>query len=431
MHLSKGLNSESIISVATRVVGMGCAFIQVRYAIQGVGVTAFGAWVAMYSWASLMVFLDVGVGYAMQNAASRLSAQHRKCTSLWFETAFVFSASAACLAMLVLVCAAKFALSRVYLHKLGGLMTNEEWLFDCAVIAIVAGVLIVPSSIVMKYACAIKRVSLTNWATMVVNVALSSAIVWAAATKVVSVKLYAALLGSQQVLPGVVVAVVLACSGEIRWIPRSFSRRRLRALVPQGLAFVPAATAAMPMVNVPQILAAYIGGASGAALWNTAFRLSNAVLGVQQGFLQPLWPAFTRARALGEVEWVRAAYARAVRWSIVAFGLPLLLLPLWGPFVLKMWVGDAVEPTNAFMVVFGLYAMFQAFIQPAAVLLNSAGRPLRQGIVGTVCIVLITMTVAVLAGFGSVNVVAIACMCWFGLLTVPVVWFEARSIIAE
>jgi O-antigen/teichoic acid export membrane protein len=86
--------------------------------------------------------------------------------------------------------------------------------------------------------------------------------------------------------------------------------------------------------------------------------------------VMPTWPAFGEAFAAGDFAWVRSAFGRVLRFSMVA-GLainpPLIF---FGSRLVHLWVGKTVSPPLSLFVAFGVWGIQSGLAAPLTALLN-------------------------------------------------------------
>ena len=86
--------------------------------------------------------------------------------------------------------------------------------------------------------------------------------------------------------------------------------------------------------------------------------------------LDPLWPAYGESAARGDMDWVRKTLIRSLVGSLL-ISLPIaLLLVLFGPQVIHLWIGDRVVPSFALLLGFGAWTIVSSVAGVTAMLLN-------------------------------------------------------------
>lgn len=86
----------------------------------------------------------------------------------------------------------------------------------------------------------------------------------------------------------------------------------------------------------------------------------------------PLWPAYAEALARGDVSWARRTFSRSMKLA-VGLSVPLsLALVFLGPFILDLWVGDAVTPTPLLLLAGGSWAILASIGSAIAAFFNGA-----------------------------------------------------------
>ena len=89
--------------------------------------------------------------------------------------------------------------------------------------------------------------------------------------------------------------------------------------------------------------------------------------------LTPLWPAYTEALSRGDLGWVRATLARSIRWSIIGAAVWSLFLLLFGNVLLGFWVGRSIRLTLILSLGLALWKVLESWGGALASFLNACG----------------------------------------------------------
>ena len=85
-----------------------------------------------------------------------------------------------------------------------------------------------------------------------------------------------------------------------------------------------------------------------------------------------LWPPLAEAISRGDTAWAERGLRRLIIASLGLVAATALPLMLFGPTLLRWWVGGAVAPPGSLFVAFGLFWLLSAVTQPVAVFLGAA-----------------------------------------------------------
>lgn len=89
--------------------------------------------------------------------------------------------------------------------------------------------------------------------------------------------------------------------------------------------------------------------------------------------LTPLWPAYAEAIAMGDVQWVRRVFKRALALSM-GIAIPLSALLFYFAYdLLELWIGTKIVPTPLLMLSLVIWHAMTGINQSFAMLFNGAG----------------------------------------------------------
>jgi Membrane protein involved in the export of O-antigen and teichoic acid len=342
-----------VTSIAARVIGIGSQLLQVPVVVKTLGAEAFGLWMTFVTLASLVLFADLGLGLGVQNRLAELFAhdtrRDRARARALFASAFLF------LCIVGLLLAAGFHFANHHL--------DHARLFDLKEPAVVAAAplaaLITALSLCAGFPLGLgQRLAYARQQGWACNVAQ-------AAGGLLSLVMVALACHLRWGLVGVVLAgqgslflanfCLLATQlFQLRWL--SVWRYRLRPRLIRQLVGLGACFGAQQVLNtvlyiLPQIVISTQLGAAAVTPFNLLQRLFNLFNVVQNAFMLPLWPAYSRARARGEFDWIRLTLRRSVL-ATVAFSIaPMLVGAVCAPLVIRLWVGHDVDGLTRTLVV--------------------------------------------------------------------------------
>jgi O-antigen/teichoic acid export membrane protein len=342
---ARALATFFVTSIAARVIGVACQLLQVPVVVQSLGAEAFGLWMTFVTLAGIVVFADFGLGIGVQNRLAELFAlddpKSRAEARAFFSSAFLFL----CLVGLVLGLACTFLNSRL----------DHARLFDLRDPAVVAAAPMAalitalsfcagfPLGLAQRVAYARQQGSACNLAQAGGSLLSLGAVVFATRN---GWGLVAIVLAGQGASVLSHLALLLSQLGRLGWL--SFWQYRLRPALVRQLVGLGACFGAQQVLNtvlftLPQIIISTQLGAAAVTPFNLLQRLFNLFSVVQNAFMLPLWPAYSKAKARGEFAWMRLALRRSLLATVAFSVLPLCVGATFAPWLIRHWVGHPVD----------------------------------------------------------------------------------------
>ena len=104
------------------------------------------------------------------------------------------------------------------------------------------------------------------------------------------------------------------------------------------------------LLSLPQVLISTSLGAAAVTPYNLAQRLFNLFAIIQNAFMLPLWPAYSDAKARGDVAWIRRTLFFSLGATLGCTIVPMLFGAWWGRPLLALWVGPRAALPSAALV---------------------------------------------------------------------------------
>jgi O-antigen/teichoic acid export membrane protein len=114
-------------------------------------------------------------------------------------------------------------------------------------------------------------------------------------------------------------------------------------------------------------------GASVAAELAIPMRLFNAINAFAILAINPLWPAYAEAATKGDAAWLRRTLRKSMLIAVFACGLAVLPCVVFGPKILRLWVGEQVRVPMSLLVACGAWTVSMTLCQSMNVFLNGLG----------------------------------------------------------
>jgi O-antigen/teichoic acid export membrane protein len=326
-------------SLAARAVGIACQLLQVPLVVATLGSEAFGFWMTLTSITSLMQFADLGLGTGAQNRITEEFTHGNLGTArMLFTSVGVFLAAVGLLVGLVLTLVLPLVDLAAVFH-LRDPATIEQapvaaqilcWIF-CASL---------PLGLAQRLAFARQEGWMFNVTQAVASVSALAVVAWGAHHQWNLALLVAAAQGTLLLANAALLGVHLV---QLRWLSRPHPRisfGAVRELLGVGAFFSLQQIVSTVMFSLPQVIISASLGAAAVTPYNLVQRLFNLFAMVQNAFLLPLWPAYARARARKEFDWMRQALRRSFQATAAACVAPMVVCAFFAPQIIHFWVGD-------------------------------------------------------------------------------------------
>jgi O-antigen/teichoic acid export membrane protein len=201
----------------------------------------------------------------------------------------------------------------------------------------------------------------------------------------------------------------------------------MRPLLRVGGLFMILQIAGLVGYQLDNFVIAQIMGAASVQEYAVPLKLFTLAPTLLSFALTPLWPAYRESLARGDWAWISRTLRRSLLLA-AAVNIPsAIFLILAGPWVLQLWVHDAVHPTTILMVGLGVFVMLNTLNGPLAMLLNGANAMGFQA----VCAVLmaagnVTISILLVQRIGVSGAVWGSAIAQVVFVLVPSVWYVPR-----
>ncbi|HVU24511.1 MAG TPA: lipopolysaccharide biosynthesis protein [Opitutus sp.] len=340
-RVPRGFKVFFATSLAARSLGIVCQILQVPLVVHALGAEAFGLWMAMTSISGVVLFADLGMGIGAQNRLAELFAHHRQGDArLLLGSVFLFLAGiGAILGALLTLVLLPLDFGRLFhLH-------DSTTIAEAPTSALVLGWIFCagfPFGLAQRLAFARQE----GWQ---YNVAQAGGSLGALAmvTLVVSRhgSLVALIAGAQGALLCANVVLLGVQLRQLHWLDVwrfTFSFAVVRRLLRLGACFSIQQILTTVLFSLPQVVISTCLGAAAVTPYNLLQRLFNLFAVVQNAFMLPLWPAYSKARAHGEFAWMRAALRNSLRATAWCSVLPMAVGAAFAPLIIRLWIGRSV-----------------------------------------------------------------------------------------
>jgi O-antigen/teichoic acid export membrane protein len=363
---------STLLSTIARFVGLATSFVSVPLVVGYLGSERYGMWLTMSSLVAALGPLDLGIGLGLLTVVSdAYGRDDREAARRAISTAGAMLTAIAAVTVVV------FAI--VYFLIPWARLFNVSTPIAVSEAGPAAAVLFGAFALGMPLGI-VGQVQMAHQAGYI-----SSA--WAIAGNLGSFACLIAIVVLHGSLPLLVLAltcvslIAAALNGwflfrrQRPWLMprlRDVDLRAARGLLKTGSFFIVLQLAALVAYQLDNFVIAQILGASAVpeyAIPSKLFFLAPSLLAF---VLVPLWPAYRESIARGDPAWVKRTLRRSILLA-AAVNIPsTLVLLIAGPFLLHLWVGNAVHPTMLLMLGLGTWTILNTLNGPFAMLFNGA-----------------------------------------------------------
>lgn len=125
--------------------------------------------------------------------------------------------------------------------------------------------------------------------------------------------------------------------------------------------------------QVDALVLTRILGPESVATYSVVQKLFQQVPLILGFVLTPLWPAYSEARARGDMRWVRSTFRRSLKLAFIVNVPAALILFAAAPVLLNAWVGPVLEAPKLLLISLSVWAACNTLNGPLAMLLNGLG----------------------------------------------------------
>jgi O-antigen/teichoic acid export membrane protein len=417
---------STLAAAVARGVNLVVSFISVPLAVGYLGRDRYGVWITISSLLMFLSFADLGLGGSLQNALAdaygrqdRAQAKRYVASALWL------------LAIIALVLWIPFAAGHHWIAV--RLFSGSEDLSalteasTAILIAITIFFLNFPLNLYTQVLTAFQQRTIVNICAIVTSIGNLLAIIGVVAFKGGLVWLVLAYSGCG-LLVSVVTSVWLYFYAK-PWLKPSMSSvdsSLMRGLFGSGWKFLVTSIFWMVNLQTDNLIISHFLGPGEVTPYSISYRLLSYAVVFQSFAVVALWPAYTEAKARGDVAWIRRAFKANLIFSIVS-SLPLaIVFVVFGQKIIHWWAGEAAVPQFSLLVWMAIWNLMLATVSAGSFLLNAFGRLTGMTIYGTLtAIVNIVLSIVLVQRWG-VNGAVVASVLSVGLLSYIPIFLEAR-----
>ena len=360
-------------SALSKVLGMVAALVSIPLALGYLGGERFGIWSTLSSLMVALQFADLGIGNGIINRVAEAQGRGDRAAIRRYLSSGLLAllAIAAVVGLMLPVVVMWVPWAQVF--RLSDALAVEE--VRPAVAAFMACIaLAIPLGVVQRVQMGLQRGFVASLWQCASNV-LSLLAIWAATHLQLGLAWLVLALLAAPLLTALVNGLVFffVMERDLRPGLGSVEAAAIRKLLSTGGAFLVLQIAIAVLVHSDSIVIASALGAAQVADYAVPEKLFSIVSLLLATVLIPLWPAYGEAIARHDMAWVTRTLRRSLS---LAVGLSVLvsgLLVAAGPFLIQLWVGPAVQPSMALLLVLAVWKVFEGAGLALAMFLNGAG----------------------------------------------------------
>jgi O-antigen/teichoic acid export membrane protein len=333
-------------SLAARGVGITCQLLQVPLVVHALGAEAFGLWMAMTSVTNLVLFADLGLGVGAQNRLAEFFAhkRHPEARELLSSVFLLLAAIGLVLGIVATAVLRQFDYASLFhLHDRATILAAPGGALAMAWVVCLG----LPFGLAQRLAFARQQGWTYNVAQAGGSLGSLALVAFAAHAHASLVALVAGAQGAMLLGNAVLLGWQVHRLGWLRHNRFAIDYAAVVGLFRLGACFSVQQVLAAVLFTLPQIVISTCLGAAAVVPYNLLQRLFNLFAVVQNAFMQPLWPAYSKARAEGEFEWMRSALRHSLQATACFSVLPMVLGAIFAPQIVHLWVGGAAPVPEA------------------------------------------------------------------------------------
>jgi O-antigen/teichoic acid export membrane protein len=364
----------ALATAVAKLIGIGTTLISVPLTVGYLGPERYGLWMTITSVVMFLSFADLGMGNGLLNAISEAHGKNdREMARTYVSSALAMFLSIAILFGLVFLVVYP-RISWSVLFNVSSAQAIDEAGPALAVFA-VCFLLNVPLGIVQRVQMGYQEGYVNSlWQ------GLGSLLGLVALVIVVHLKaglpfLVLAVSGGPIVASGI--------NGTVLFVRRRpwlrparvmVKKRPAQRLVRLGALFLVLQGAVALAYSSDNLVAARTLGVGAVAEYSVCMRLFSIAPIIVGMVLTPLWPAYGESLVRGDIAWIRKTLRKTLALTLVATGVPAILLAIWGAKIIDLWIGGGIDPSPMLLLGLGVWTVLTSAGNAVAMLLNGAGR---------------------------------------------------------
>jgi O-antigen/teichoic acid export membrane protein len=415
--------------VLGKVAGILVNAVSLPITIRYLGREQYGFWITISTTIMMLAVLDLGIAATLTNSISRAYAERsEEMAKRYYATAFWSTSLIAILLGLVSLVIWPY----INWGKFFGLSdpTMAQQAGQCAAIAFGYVLLTLPLGLANRVMGGYQRVPVANMFGILNSVLGLVATILVVRMHGTIVHLTAAFCTAM--LTGTILLNLwmgFRHEPRIRPAPRRVHLGAAREIMSNGMLFFVLQLAGLAVFNTDNLIIAHFLGAEQVTPYAVTWRLVGYASVLQSLLVPSLWPAFSEAYAGHDLDWVRSAYRRVMRATLLTVVSAALLLGFSGQWIIGLWAGKGAVPNLSLLWGMCFWVVLFCFTVNQSALLAATQRLQLQAVCSTLTAILnLVLSVVLVKHYGAIGVLSATIISYLLFIVLPQSW-EVRRIL--
>jgi O-antigen/teichoic acid export membrane protein len=406
---------STIANLLSKGLAMAVMLLSVNWTISYLGTERFGIWMTIASFASMLTFLDLGVGNALVNHVAE-NAAHEKPADLLKSISgglgFLGLIGVTVIVLLLLITA---LLPWAAVIKVADPHLAFETRRSAMLFALLFGFYLFTSGIQRVFG-GLQR-AYEGHLVAAISSLLAIAALWVAAKSRSDVTvLLAATLGIQSLAGFPLLAILfLRRQVSIREI-RNSTRLEGSKLLRAGSLFLVLQLGTMIAWGADSLIISSTLGAASVVVYAVTQKLFQFVTQPLATVNAPLWSAYSDARARGDRQFIRQTLLRSMTLTLAVATLSVLLISIFSEWLISYWTDGTIGVPRPFMYTFAALVIFESCGNAFAMFLNGM-QIVRQQVIVVILFCSLTLPLKIIG------------ISYFGLIVIPLTTVTVYALI--
>ena len=363
---------SAMASALAKILSVSTALISIPLTLHYLGVERFGMWMTISSLIAMLAFADFGIANGVLSAVAAAHGRNDRAALQRIVSSGFFILTAIATALMALFAVAFAYVPWHAVFNVQGELARAE-AGPALAVFLACFAFGIPLAVVQRVQMGLQqgfRASLWQCvgsvfalAGVLLTIKLQGGLPWLVLA-FAGAPLLSALLNS--------LYFYIRSNAELRPRLGFFTSSTARHLANTGaLFFVLQITAAVAFTSDSLVIAQLLG-ASAVAEYAIPEKLFGLITLVIAMMLAPLWPAYGEAMARGDFYWVRRTLKRSILVGMGFASCTAILLVVFGPNIIQLWIRDAVVPSLGLLAAFGVWKVVETGGVAVAMFLNGA-----------------------------------------------------------
>ncbi len=415
-RILQGVGSGAVARLLSSLITVISLPMAVRY----LGAERYGVWATIASTSVWINLLDLGIANTLTNHISRAYAMDdRKAAAKSFTNALLVTGSVALLVAGSL-CAVWPRINWRSAFNAGPAVGGSE---IGGTVAAAAGLVLlsVLGNLGGKLLAGYQELHLNNLAYAVGTVANLAGLatgIWLR----VSMPMLFVLSASGSTIAGLV-NLTLVSTWYKPWLlprPSLIDLTSARELLSSGSAFFLIQLSAVVVFSSDNLVVSHYCGAAEVTPYSVTWRFVGLAAVLQSLLFPALWPAYAEANATGDLPWIQRTFSKVMQGTLALNLAAVAVMMLFGRTLIRWWAGTAAVPTMAMLVMMGLWAVINGFMNVESCVLAALNRIRQQAwLSAAAAMVNLALSIFLVQRIGAVGVIAGTVLSYLLVLVVP------------